>query len=321
MISAENFVRKAGLFVCLLILGAGLLPGIAVATEGGQSVYVPGAYGNFGMGALPGPGFYFGDFAYWYTGSSTQTVRNGRLQLNASETVYANTFEFTGVSSSTIFGGRYWGGLYIPVAVASLNAGATLNVLGQTVARTVSGSQFGVGDLYAIPFGLAWDTGNVHISFYEGVNLPTGEYNVNNFVNIGLNYWASDTNIAASYLNPKTGFTFGANFGYLINAINPATQYQSGQVFHVDAMIGQYFTQTFGVGIVGYAFQQTTGDSGSGALLGPFEGRAYGIGPAVQGIIMAGKTPLVLEAQWIHQFDVVNQFQGDYVQFTVAFKL
>jgi len=319
--NTRNFIKKAGLLVSLLLLALVVYPRTAAATEGGQSVYVPGAYGNFGMGTIPGPGVYFNNWTYWYNGSVSKTVLDGHLQLNASQTEFANTFEFTFVSSAKLFGGSYWGGLYLPVASASLNAAATLNALGQTISRSVTGSQFGVADAYAIPFGLGWTAGNTHISFFEGVNVPIGEYNVNNLVSLGHNYWAFDTNVAASYLNPKTGFTVGADAGYLINTINPATQYQSGQAIHLDAMIGQYFSQTFGVGIVGYWFQQTTGDSGSGAVLGPFEGRAYGLGPAVQGIIMAGKTPIVIEAEWIDQFGVVNQFQGNYYQLNISVQL
>jgi hypothetical protein len=152
------------------------------------------------------------------------------------------------------------------------------------------------------------------------VNVPIGEYNVNNLVSVGHNYWAYDTNVGLNYLNQKSGFTFGANLGYLINSINPATQYQSGQELHLDAMIGQYLSQALAVGLVGYGYWQTTGDSGSGDIVGAFQGTAYGIGPAVQGIVMAGKTPISLELQWITQLGVVNQFSGNYVQFNLAFQ-
>jgi hypothetical protein len=320
--NARNLVRKLGLLVGLSLLVLVLLPRSAAATEGGQSVYVPGAYGNFGMGMVPGPGVYFNDYSYWYSGSATsKTLLNGHLELNATETEYVNTFEFTGVSPWKLFGGRYWGGVYIPFASASLNAGATLDAFGRTLARSVGASQGGMADWYVIPVGLAWDVGNFHISAFEGVNVPIGEYNPSNLVSLGHNYWAYDTNVAASYLNEKTGFTIGADAGYIINSINPATQYQSGQEFHLDVNIGQYLTETFGVGLVGYAYQQTTGDSGSGAILGPFQGTAYGIGPAVQGIVVFGKTPVVFEGEWIYQFGVVNQFAGNYVQVNISVQL
>jgi len=319
--NVKTHVEKMGLVLCLLLLALAVFPRSAAATEGGQSVYVPGAYGNFGMGMIPGPGVYFNDWGYWYSGSVGKTLLNGHLQVNATENEYVNSFEFTGVSSLKLLGGRYWGGVFVGIASASLNVGATLDAFGHTLSGSTSASQGGVGDPYIIPVGLAWDAGDFHISAYEGVNIPLGEYNPNNVISIGHNYWAYDTNVAASYLNQKTGFTVGADAGYLINSINPATQYQSGQEFHLDVSVGQYLTDSFGVALVGYAYQQTTGDSGSGAILGPFEGTAYGIGPAVQGIVMMGKTPVVFEGEWIHQFGVVNQFAGDYYQFNISVQL
>ncbi|WP_245445151.1 transporter [Pseudaminobacter soli (ex Li et al. 2025)] len=35
------------------------------------------------------------------------------------------------------------------------------------------------------------------------------------------------------------------------------------------------------LGVVGYAYQQLSGDSGQGAVLGPFESRVFGIGPEI----------------------------------------
>src|SRR6516162_7042972 len=105
----------------------------------------PGPTATFGMGSVPGPGFYFNNFAYWYSGTATsKPLINGRLQLNASLAEYADTFEFTGVSSWKLIGGRYWAGVYIPVASATLNAGATFDAFGRTISRNLSGSQFGM---------------------------------------------------------------------------------------------------------------------------------------------------------------------------------
>ena len=315
-------INVVSLILGLSLLGYISLPGSAEATEGGRSIFAPGVFGNFVMGHVPGPGFYFNDLAYWYSGTATskKTLVNGRLQVNASVTQYTNDFGFTGVSEWKLAGGNYWASVHIPVSSATLNAGATLNAFGETISRNVSGSQFGMGDWYVVPFGLAWDHGNYHFDLFEGVNVPIGEYNVNDLVSIGHNYWAFDTNVGMNYRDEKTGFTFAADLGYIINTMNPATNYLSGQELHLDVMVGQHLSQTLAVGLVGYGFWQTTGDSGSGDTVGPFQGTAYGIGPAVQGIVMAGKTPIVLELQWIAQFGVVNQFSGNYVQFNLAFQ-
>jgi len=52
-----NPIKVISLIVGLSFLGFVSLPGIAGATEGGQSVYVPGAYGNFRDGIRSGAGF------------------------------------------------------------------------------------------------------------------------------------------------------------------------------------------------------------------------------------------------------------------------
>jgi hypothetical protein len=43
----------------------------------------------------------------------------------------------------------------------------------------------------------------------------------------------------------------------------------------------KFVSKEWHVGFVGYAFQQLTGDSGSGARLGDFKGRVFGIGPQI----------------------------------------
>jgi hypothetical protein len=41
----------------------------------------------------------------------------------------------------------------------------------------------------------------------------------------------------------------------------------------------QFLSKQFFVGLVGYAYQQVTADSGQLPILGPFESRVIGIGP------------------------------------------
>jgi Putative MetA-pathway of phenol degradation len=43
----------------------------------------------------------------------------------------------------------------------------------------------------------------------------------------------------------------------------------------------QFLNEHLHLGVVGYAYQQLSGDSGEGAVLGPFESRVFGIGPQI----------------------------------------
>jgi hypothetical protein len=54
-----------------------------------------------------------------------------------------------------------------------------------------------------------------------------------------------------------------------------------------------------------------TGDSGSGARLGSFEGHVTGLGPDVTYTFMCGKIPVSTELKYFREFDVENRLTGD----------
>jgi hypothetical protein len=58
-------------------------------------------------------------------------------------------------------------------------------------------------------------------------------------------------------------------------------QYKNGIDDHLDWGTSQFLSASLQVGAVGYIYDQLTGDSGSGAKLGPFESRVIGIGPQI----------------------------------------
>jgi hypothetical protein len=49
-------------------------------------------------------------------------------------------------------------------------------------------------------------------------------------------------------------------------------------------------TTLLGIGVNGFFYQQVTGDSGSGARLGEFEGRTAGVGPILTFLRIKGKS-------------------------------
>jgi hypothetical protein len=61
--------------------------------------------------------------------------------------------------------------------------------------------------------------------------------------------------------------------------LNPTTKYQSGVDFHLDWGASQFLSKQFFVGLVGYAYDQLSADSGSGDKVGAFESRVFAVGP------------------------------------------
>ena len=70
------------------------------------------------------------------------------------------------------------------------------------------------------------------------------------------------------YLNPQTGHEFSAVAGLTHNYINPYTIYQNGLDFHLDWGASQFLSKQFFIGLVGYAYDQVSADSGAGDRVG-----------------------------------------------------
>ena len=69
--------------------------------------------------------------------------------------------------------------------------------------------------------------------------------------------------------------------GFSFNGTNSAVDYRNGIDFHADFAASQFIGKTVHAGLVGYLYQQVTGDSGTGAKLGDNKGAAIGIGPQI----------------------------------------
>jgi len=75
-----------------------------------------------------------------------------------------------------------------------------------------------------------------------------------------------------------------------------------------------------GIGVNGFFYQQVSGDSGSGARLGDFEGRTAGVGPIVTLIMIIGKSALTVQVKWLPELDTRNRLEGDWVWVSAAYK-
>ena len=136
---------------------------------------------------------------------------------------------------------------------------------------------------------LKWNNGANNWMTYLTGDIPVGAYDPNRLSNIGLGHGAIDGGGGYTYLNPVTGHEFSAVAGFTYNFKNPDTQYQSGIDFHLDWGASQFLSKQFFVGLVGYAYQQVTADSGQRPILGSFESRVIGVGPQVGYIFPIGK--------------------------------
>ena len=183
-----------------------------------------------------------------------------------------------------------------------------------------AGSTSGFGDLTLMPVALGWHAADWYSNFALSVIAPTGQYDPNKAVNLSAHYWAVDSSYSVSYLT-QTGLDLSVSAGYTVNFENPATHYRSGDVAHVDLALGHNLTRAFKIGAGAYAIVQVTGDSGSGARLGPFKSDIYGAGPAFDYTRTLGSIEFDVQLRGYREFGAQNHLTGTAAYLTVAFKL
>lgn len=308
----------------LLLATLGTLPGFtSFAEEGGSGHYLPGAFSSF-IDELPGrPGLAAVNYFTYYNGSADAThplPLGGLVAANLDATVYADTLGVIYETPLKLIGGNVALGVAAPYIWLDVRGQVTLPG-GGTVTR--SDNADGIGDVELFPFMLGWTNGpNWKYDVRLPVYAPTGDYKSGRLANVGKNYWTFEPGASVSWLSTKIGTEATLFASFDISTKNNATDYQSGDVFHLDGTLAQHLPLlggAIGVGANGFYYQQITGDSGSGAKLGGFEGRTVGVGPVISyATKIHGKTDLAFEVKWLPELDVQRRLKGDYVWFKVA---
>lgn len=152
------------------------------------------------------------------------------------------------------------------------------------------------------------------------VNVPVGDYQDGEISNVAFHHWGADVNAAVTWLDPTIGLDLSAAIGMTFNAENPATNYRTGNEFHFEWAAVQHFNEKFDAGLVGYYYDQVTGDSGSGAN-GPFKGKVAAIGATVGWNFKAGELPISARLKYFHEFAAENRAEGNAVFLTISMPL
>jgi len=174
-----------------------------------------------------------------------------------------------------------------------------------------NGNLDAVNDFVISPVIVGWHAGNLHWNASASVWLPIGSYDKTRLANTGRNVIAWSPQFGVTYFDPKSGWEVSGAGIYVINSKNNDTNYQSGDMVHVDFAIGKMLSQQFKLGMVGYYAQQIQGDSGTGALAGDRKLRVVGVGPGVSYDFAMNSMPVTLVAKYYHEFDAQNTTQGD----------
>lgn len=304
-----------------LVLAVGVVPGVLHAEEGGAGHYMPGATATF-IDALPGkPAFLIAN-AYTYYDASVSHDRplefGGLLTLNPQATAHADTIMGLWETPLQLLGGNYAASILIPYVWMEVDGQVQrAGPLGGTQSVFVRDTASGLGDLLLYPFMLGWTNAlDFKYDLRLGIYAPTGPYDVGHLANTGKNYWTFEPAASVSWLSTKIGTEVSLFAAFDVSTKNGATDYQSGEVFHLDATVAQHLPLLggfIGAGANGFYYQQISGDSGAGATLGSFEGHTAGVGPVLSYARKLGSVELAAEVKWLPELDVEKRLKGDYV--------
>ncbi len=303
-----NLSRHIGMpaLCCILIISVSISTGFA--GEGAKSVYLMGKAGPT-AGLMPGPGLYIKDDVYFYSGSTDELIpSSGRLVQELDATALINLTTITWVPGTKIGGGTLGLGLLIPYGYQNIEADFELTgPQGNVFSRDLGDSVTSFGDPI-VNAALGWHDGCSHWNIYTAVWIPAGDYKKGRLTNMGTNHWAGELGAGYTWLNPKSGLEISGTAGITFNGENPDTDYQTGREIHFEGALIQHLPNKIAFGLAGYLYQQLTGDSGDGAVLGSFKGRTMGIGPT---LAYTFKNNMALNVRWYHEFSVENRVKGD----------
>lgn len=306
-------LKKIGLALAL----SGLVATSALAKEGGDQY--PNGAENWLAGAVPPPGTYFINYFGNYSGKLRDG--DGDKVPDGSVNAWFDALRLLKITDTQILGANYGMHIIVPIVHQSLKLGTRDSVTG-------------LGDINFSPLVLSWHSGNWHwvaaLDFYA----PTGKYKSGNGrESIGANYWSIEPVFAATWLSPD-GWEVSAKFMYNIKGKNkdfrpapgaPKMDYESGDDFHMDFLVGKRFGP-WGVGISGYYLNQTTSDKLEGdrisSAIGPWsdgrKGKVFAAGPSV---IYTSPKGTMFIGQWQHETNVKNRFSGDKLWFKLIMPL
>ena len=299
-----------------LALSAGLLladsTSLVQATEGGVSSW-PMGIEIYGMGILPPPGTYGQLFVGNYM---ADTLRDNAGDKVADIDLRVTTLvpRFVWVTDQKILGGDLGFHALLPLNDIRLN-----------IKNGPHDHKRGLGDAHLGPVIGFHHSDKFHTAMGVDFVVPTGgEYDKNDLVNLGTNYYTVQAVYAMTYMDPA-GFNADMRLMYDYNFENQDTHYQSGRELHADYTLGWGLGNGWVLGIGGHAYKQVSDDQCSAAHCAAAaavdaadgnRGSSFSIGPAIQ---YASKDGWSLSAKWQDESGVRNRTDGQtyWLKFTI----
>ena len=167
---------------------------------------------------------------------------------------------------------------------------------------------------------IGWKLDDLSFVAALNVDLPTGSFNKNSQVNLGLNYYSIRPLVSAAY-STESGYDFAAALSYNVSTVNHDTNYKSGQYIALEYVGSYQFSNNVKAGLQGYYLSQTTNDQDpdNTALVPIVNGnraRAVSLGPAASYESDDLKTQI--DFKYLIETDVRARPQGNLLVLTLS---
>jgi len=297
---------------------------LASALLFGLSLPAPGAEGGFGAyllgsripyaGIVPAPGIYFQNDVYFFQGDVSRSITlpiGGQLAAGLKATTWLDlpTIQFS--TPLEIFGGNLAISGTFPFGTTSVDAALGLSAPGLPPIAAIS-SHDSITTI-ADPFftsQIGWHAGNWHWTTGMSINVPVGDYRKGALANVSTHHWAADFFAGITWLDPTIGLNLSALAGVTFNAENRDADYKSGNQYYVEWAVTQNLSKQFAIGFVGYFWEQFTGDSGTGAVLGPLRGRVLALGGLASYDFKIDQLPVTARIKLYQDINVKGRLKG-----------
>src|SRR5271170_711443 len=277
-------------------------PQPASADEGGVSFWHPGQFGSFAAAPLQ-PGwdvattYYYGSASAGGNVEFARTLQIGQIPAKLTGTINGTLDSIASlglITANYTFSTPLLGG-QATAAVMGMYGNSRISMAGTltgtlalpgggsipfTRSDSFSGSLTDFGDLYP-QVNLRWNAGVHNFMTYVTGDVPVGAYDSSRLANIGIGHGAVDGGGGYTYLDPTTGHEFSVVSGFTFNSKNSETDYRSGVDWHLDWGASQFLSKQFSAGLVGYLYNQLSGDTAGKDYVGPFKSRVVGLGPQI----------------------------------------
>lgn len=234
--------------------------------------------------------------------------------------VNAITLKLAFVSEEPLMGGR--AGAYIGVPflekTRDINVSVTTplpapfqSAIGTAASQSASGKKSGIGDVEVAAF-IGWKRDNLATAVALIADLPTGSFDKDSQVNLGLNYYSLRPMVSVAW-STESGFDLAAAAGYNFSTTNRKTDYKSGQYLQIEYSATYQWSGNFKAGLQGYCLHQTTDDTVTNGLAASLtngnRGHVSALGPVAS--YQTNDLNTRIEFKYLKEMSARARSQGD----------